>query len=98
MVVRLMAPNGLPIIGTLDMLLARAWIYELTRNEHGGVEFFFRGQTEVIWSSQRNVSRPNAAGEQQTIYIDDNGNEWLEDQLVPVLDDVAPAEEPDSPV
>lgn len=71
------APNGAEIIGTCDMIPGNALISNFTRLPDGSLELDWVGETEVCWDGQE--TKTDARG--QTIYVDDNGNEWPEDQV-----------------
>lgn len=74
------APDGTPIVATLETIPGEA---PLAWGE--GFDFEFRGGTEVYWDDQKTVRR---AG--QDVYLDEEGNEWLESQLVD--DDAEPVD------
>jgi hypothetical protein len=75
--VRLMAPNGLAIDGTCENVqgCATACVY---LEPDGTVYVDHTGYTEMYWESSETEVR---AG--QTVYQDVEGNEWLENELVP---------------
>jgi hypothetical protein len=79
--VKLMAPNGCKIVGTKDLVQGIALVLEVIRDEDGGVDVEYVGETEMDWDSQVTVERDG-----KRVFIDENDEEWTEDQLVPVDD------------
>lgn len=75
---RLVAPNGCEIKGTLETLSGVALIHELSRSADGTVTFECEGETKIWWDDQRAVVRRG-----KTVFVDTEGYEWTEDQLVP---------------
>jgi len=72
------APNGSPILGTLENLTGRAEIRDGSfRMEDGALAFDHAGETEVFWDGQETVSRDG-----KTVFLAADGNEVLEDQIV----------------
>lgn len=74
------SPNGDPITGTMEMLFGRA---HLTKIEDDGSPIY-SGGTEIFWDGQTTA----ITKEGKLIFLDDEGNEWTFDQLLP-----APEEE-----
>lgn len=74
----LLAPNGLEIDRTLETIPGSCMIIEGTfrREEDGKIGFDWAGETDVFWDDQRTVERND-----QRVFLDTDGNEWLEDQL-----------------
>jgi len=79
--VRLCAPNGLAITGTAEVVqaVAQAKVYL----EDGSIEVEYQGGSEVDWDSQ--TTRVNEGGKR--IFVDEDGEEWGEDQLIEQGDD-----------
>jgi hypothetical protein len=75
---RLVAPNGCEIKGTLETLSGVALTLELSRSADGTVTFEYEGETKIWWDEQKTVRRHGKA-----VFVDTEGNEWTEDQLVP---------------
>ena len=73
---KLKAPNGNEITGTKEILVGEAYIQDL-RLVDGKVEYDHSGETEVFWDCQQTATEKN-----QTIFIDEDGGEWLESQLI----------------
>lgn len=75
------APNGMPILGTLERIEGRAEIQEgsFTR-KRGKLTFEWQGGTEVFWDGQRTVEKKRK-GELVKVFLDEEGNEWTEDQI-----------------
>lgn len=73
------APNGLPIIGTLETLTARADVHPdmFQPGPDGGEPTYeHEGYTEIWWESQKTEEQDG-----KTVFLDDQGNEWTHDQL-----------------
>ncbi|RWM32589.1 MAG: hypothetical protein EOR77_21400 [Mesorhizobium sp.] len=68
------APDGTPIVSTLETIPGSAGI---VFDEDGSWNYDGNG-TELDWDGQQTVLR---AG--QTVFVDENGKEWLESQLIP---------------
>lgn len=75
--VRLMAPNGLELRGTVETLAGVA-LATVERGADGKVSVEYGGATDIWWDEQRTVERDG-----QRVFVDVKGNEWLEGQLVP---------------
>lgn len=69
------APNGLPIIGTLETMCGVALIDEI--DETG--EPVFSGETKIWWDEQKTVERDG-----KLVFVDEEGGEWIFDQLTKV--------------
>lgn len=68
------APDGTPIVGTLERLIGRAEISGILPSGQPDYE----GSTEVFWNDQQTVLH-----EGKIVYLDDGGRKWTFDQLVP---------------
>jgi hypothetical protein len=80
------SPDGSPpIVGTSDLIFARANIHGIDEETH---EPEYEGYTEVFWDTQTTRTR-----DRKPLWLDEDGNEWTFDQLVPVDDDAEEAEE-----
>ena len=75
---RFLSPNGLPIVGTLETLKARA---EATEYSATG-EPEYSGETDVWWDEQKTVTKGNSL-----VYLDEDGYEWVFPDLVPEDED-----------
>ena len=75
----LYAPNGKEIMGTLEVIHGQAGIMPGTikRNDDGTFDFDYDGDTEMFWDEQRTKTE-----EGQRIFLDEDGNEWYERDLV----------------
>jgi hypothetical protein len=73
------SPDGHLIIGTLDTLTCRADIEFDTwsRGENGNIDFEWAGSSEMFYDEQKTVERDG-----KRVYLDEEGNDWAEDQLV----------------
>ncbi len=71
------APNGLPIIGTLEICPCRSDIAKFRRLSDGTLDFDHSGNTEMFYDEQKTVERHN-----ERVFLDEEGNEWLESQLI----------------
>jgi hypothetical protein len=78
------APNGLQILGTLEMIQGRAEIECATfgRDEKGVVTFEYAGDTEIFWDEQKTAQKNG-----HDIFLDEEGWEWTEEELVLREDD-----------
>lgn len=79
----LVAPNGKRITRTLEVIAADCTIISAEPREGGGfdVEYGDEG-TNVCWDSAEQVKRAPADGaEPEGVYLDADGDEWLESQL-----------------
>jgi len=83
---RFLAPNGNPIVGTLETLFGCANATEFS--ETGEPEY--DGETTIWWDEQRTVHKGASM-----VYVDENGDQWTFDQLVPDTED--DEEEDDTP-
>ena len=82
MSVKLIAPNGCQIAGTLDLVPGLALVLDVTRMDDGSIEPDWAGETKMNWDGQRTVQRPDEHNIMRDVYVDDEGNEWLESDLV----------------
>lgn len=73
------APNGLKIVGTLEHIPATSPITldSFSREEDGKIAFSHVGGTEIYWNEQKTLTRNGL-----TVFVDEDGEEWTEDQLV----------------
>ena len=73
------APNGLEILGTYEMCPCRAEIAgdSWRKDAEGKIEFDWAGDTEMFYDGQEAVQH-----EGETVYLDVEGNEWRESQLI----------------
>lgn len=69
-----LSPHGVPIVGTLEHIPARA---EITGISDKG-EPFFTGDTEEFWDDQSTVLRDG-----KVVFLCEEGGEWTFDQLTP---------------
>lgn len=76
----LVSPNGTAIRGTLERLAGVA-LGTVSRADDGTVAIEYTGGTEIYWDEQRTVTREGPSGMEQ-VFIDENGCEWLESDLV----------------
>jgi hypothetical protein len=83
-VAKLFAPNGLPIRGTAETVLATAFLTneDVTQTKFGTYEFAWQGGSEVWWDTQETIMRVNPeTGVSERVFEDEDGEEWLESQL-----------------
>lgn len=71
------APNGTAIVGTLEVLNGCADLACFVELADGSMEPCYTDYTHVYWDGQRTVQRDG-----ETVYVDDNGNEWLASQVI----------------
>jgi hypothetical protein len=76
--IELMAPNGVALQGTSEEIPGCAQLLYLRRNAVGETESDWVGGTEVFWDGQQTIMWRG-----QKVFIDENGDEWLESQLIP---------------
>jgi len=76
---RAFAPNGSPIMGTLEVVSARAEITDdsFERDKDGNVTFDWLGATTVFWDDQETVIRDD-----KPVFLAEDGTEWTSDQIV----------------
>lgn len=83
---KLFAPDGVtPIVGTKERIPGCAELIneDVTRNADGTFDFQYEGHTKVYWDDQVTLSRVPAKGQPaQRIFIDEDGDEHLECDLV----------------
>ena len=90
---RLISPTGVPIVAQLDRIESvKVLITEIFRDEKGELDIDWQGESRVDWDTQ--TPHGNEAGKR--IYIDANGTQWTEDELVPDPD-WKPEPDPDTP-
>lgn len=83
----LFAPDGTRIVSTLEIITGTCDINDampITQKEDGTFEFEWAGGTDVDWDSQETVTRDatNGGFVMQRVFIDEDGGEWLEGELV----------------
>lgn len=79
---KLLSPTSTTIVGLLESCPGRSNISsEITRKPDGTFEFEYAGGTEMFWDDQRTVER-----EGQRVFLDEDGDEWLERELILVED------------
>lgn len=71
------SPSGSLIVATADVIEANALIRSMERLPDGSVEIEWVGEAEVCWDSQRTKQQ-----EGQDLYVDEDGQEWKESELV----------------
>lgn len=83
---RATSPDGVPIVGTLETIQATAVVKEdsYSRNEKGEILYEWFGESEIHWDTQTTQERDG-----KIVFIDEDGEEWTEDQLVLVDDDAS---------
>lgn len=81
----LIAPNGAPIVGTLELIPGVAGIQRVKagKGDGGLFEIEYDGETEVDWDNQVTVKRKGGR-----VFVDPDGQEWLESQLRLIDEDV----------
>lgn len=70
------ADHSIEILGTLDLVPCRAEVAGATRLPDGTLDLEWAGGSEVFWDDQRTVQRQG-----QDVYLDENGNEYLESEI-----------------
>lgn len=82
--IRLIAPNGKTITGTLEQLQGRANATRFELDDDGTLRPDYHGDTDVWWEGQETVTRDG-----QMVLVDREGNEFTLDQCtqVEVADD-----------
>lgn len=78
MSIDLMAPNGLPIVGTAEEAIGVARLSHLRRDGED-VDWAYSGQTDGLYDTQMTVT--DAEG--WTLFEDSDGNWWSRPRLVP---------------
>ena len=84
------SPKGFEIIGTLDTIQAVARLTQGTFTSiknAGSVDFEYEGESEVDWDSQATIRRPDDAGNDRRVFLDETDAEWLEGQLLLVTEE-----------
>lgn len=73
------APNGSPILGTLEQLSGRAEIScdSFKKTGDGKVDFEWEGGTEIFYDDQVTVTL-----EKERVFLAEDGTEWRESELV----------------
>jgi hypothetical protein len=84
------SPTGVLITGTYEMCPCRANIQlgSFQRAKDGTLIFEWEGSSDMFWDGQTAETRDG-----KVIYLDENGDEWLEDQIVLREEDSDPTEE-----
>lgn len=72
------SPTGVPIVGTAESLLATAHIQGFSRDKNGKLAFDYAGDSNIHWDTQETKKDKNG----QTLFEDENGDEWPEGALV----------------
>lgn len=77
----LMSPDGSRIKGTKELVPGCAMIdpETLRHDDAGTLTFTYVGGTELYWDDAHTVTR-----QMQTVFIDDDGQEWLASELVEI--------------
>lgn len=74
---RAYAPNGLEVSISLESVLGNNGIYDFERDADGKITYEHDGNgMDVCWDSAEQVTRDG-----QGVFLDSDGNEWLEHQL-----------------
>jgi hypothetical protein len=82
-----LSPKGTKITCTLETVQGTCGVYFEGVNADGKPIFDYDGSgTDVDWNSQETVKRDG-----KTVFFDENGDEWLEDQIT-VVDPTETAE------
>lgn len=76
------ADHSVIITGTLDLVPGRAVLNGATRLPDGTLDIEWYGETEMFWDDQKTVQRNG-----QDVYLDDDGNEYLESEIEVIEDD-----------
>lgn len=73
------SPTGVAIWGTKELVPGVAVTSENTfsRKPDGRLDFDYAGETELDWDNQRTVEKNG-----HTVFVDADGDEWNEDQIV----------------
>lgn len=71
------APDGTPIKGTLERIQGCAFAFTLTRDDNGTLLPDYYGETKIYWDTQETITSCD-----ETVYLDENENQWLESQLI----------------
>ena len=75
---KLIAPNGAEIIGTHERIPGMAGIQNVTLTEGGKFDLEWTGDTQIDWDGQETETDAMTEGR---IFIDENGESWLEHEL-----------------
>lgn len=80
----LFAPDGSRIVSTLEKIYGTCDINQVTQNPDGTLFVEWAGGTDIDWNSQETVMRDSTNGGfvMERVFIDEDGGEWLESQLV----------------
>lgn len=79
---RLVSPEGTLITATLETLEGVCELTNPTRKPDGTFDFDYLGGTDIDWNAQKTAVRDG-----QRIFLDEDGEEWLERELQLVEDD-----------
>jgi len=71
------APNGEPILGTLEAVTARSEIAHFQKPGDVGCEYEYAGGSEIFWDGMETQMRDG-----KTLFLCAAGEEWTVDQLV----------------
>ena len=75
--VRLKAPNGKSIVGTLETVPGCAWAATFEVLQDNALSPEYSGETDVWWDGQETVRRDG-----EDIYLDEDYEEWPESKLI----------------
>jgi hypothetical protein len=76
--INLFTPDGVAIIGTLEVLHGSAGLEKVFEDEKGKIDIQHDGETKVFWDGQTTMK--NSRGDR--IFICANGNSWAESKLL----------------
>lgn len=81
---RAISRNGSDIIGRYETCPCRAEILpgSFERSASGKIAFEWLGGTEMFYDAQEPIKKDG-----QSVFLDENGDEWTEDQITLVDDD-----------
>ncbi len=78
------APNGSPICGSAEFVLATASISSINAD---GTPVYDGGGTEIHWDTQKQFTRDG-----KPLFVDEDGAEWTFDQLTVIEESIDDAE------
>lgn len=78
------SPVGTRIVGTAETVSATAELVKdsFHRNDDGSIWYDHSGDSEVFWDSMTTNME-----EGQIVFVDENGDEWLENQITLVVEE-----------
>ncbi|MBY5537713.1 hypothetical protein HFO58_31985 [Rhizobium leguminosarum] len=76
------SPNGHPIVGTAETVLATAWISSIDPETQ---EPEYEGGTQIYWDTQESLTRDG-----KLLFVCSEGEEWTFDQLLPFVQSMDP--------